>query len=221
MIFLESTITISTTNNDENKLINSQVVSSSNSLDIQPIEQQNVYLDDSFMPDLHKYLSKWRQRGIFKLVQIDFHKRFLGQFVNLNCLVFSVIVPSQGLPVYLQICDGTKLPAPTKSINTRENCSQVQSALFDGNLDYENVREYFQVISCFDEFAEQAKTIQAGDIIQARNVHARTFFYPYHTFTLRGLNGQQNPFNRGIQLLARKGKTLFKEKRTIVMKNSI
>ena len=68
-------------------MINSQNIFSSTSLEIQPSGHQNIHLDESFMQDLRKYLNKWHKRGFSNFADLDFHKRDLGKFFNLNCLV--------------------------------------------------------------------------------------------------------------------------------------
>ncbi|CAK5045908.1 unnamed protein product [Meloidogyne enterolobii] len=217
--------TISTTPNilQNDSTTNTQLVNPSTPLP--PIQKQNIYLDDLFMQDLSKYLIKWRKGRLFNFAELDFYNRDFGQYFEINCLVFSITSPSKediknGCPVYLYVCDGTKLASPTKPFLMTEPSYHVLDDLFDGNLNYENMREYVQVFSCFDEFAEQAKALKAGDIIQARNVHVKIYQAnsAQHIFNLRGLlNPSSNPFKRGLQLLGRKGKSLFKEKRTIAM----
>uniref|UniRef100_A0A914KHK2 Uncharacterized protein n=1 Tax=Meloidogyne incognita TaxID=6306 RepID=A0A914KHK2_MELIC len=54
---------------------------------LQPIQKQNIYLDDLFMQDLSKYLNKWRKGRLFTFAELDFHNRDFGQYFELNCLV--------------------------------------------------------------------------------------------------------------------------------------
>ncbi|KAF7634824.1 POT1PC domain-containing protein [Meloidogyne graminicola] len=182
---------VSLPTNEDNAINSSAVFPSTPNI----LVDQNICIHESFMPNLQNYLLKWSEKSFLNFSDLLFQYSGKGQYFDVNCMVLSVMFTSHKkennnlnvCPVYLQVCDGTKFIGCTKTFFPSEYSYKVQSDLFDGKLNYEEIGEYVHLICIFDEFAEQAKTIKAGDIIQLRNLNAKLFSSVNHGFSLRGL----------------------------------